>query len=142
MAVHQTWLLNLLFSIMMRYTLPLLLLLFTTQCAPSQSTVNLDVNRFEKQLQDNTNKIILDVRTPEEFANGYIPGAILIDYYSSDFRQQIQKLDKTRPVYVYCAAGSRSSSAAKILSSLGFKQVYNLEGGFNAWKKAGKPLNK
>ncbi|GIV37498.1 MAG: hypothetical protein KatS3mg032_1877 [Cyclobacteriaceae bacterium] len=127
---------------MMRYTLPLLLLLLTAQCSTSQSTVNLDVNRFEKQLQDNTSKIILDVRTPEEFAGGYIPGAILIDYYSSDFRQQIQKLDKTRPVYVYCAAGGRSSSAAKILAASGFTRVYNLEGGFNAWKKAGKPVNK
>lgn len=68
-------------------------------------------------MKEKADKIILDVRTAGEYADGHIPGAVMIDYYKNDFRQQINKLDKSKPVFVYCASGVRSSSAAKSLSS-------------------------
>jgi rhodanese-related sulfurtransferase len=83
---------------------------------------------------------LLDVRTPEEFNAGHIPGAMLLDYYNDNFKKSAAQLDKTKPVFVYCKTGGRSSSAAKILRDLGFKEVYDLEGGISAWKNAGKTV--
>ncbi len=117
-----------------------LLFAVVTSCTQSQNITNLDAHRFEKQLHETNEKIILDVRTPEEYNAGHIPGAILINYYASDFSSRIMQLDKSKPVYVYCAAGSRSSAAAKKLAQSGFVSIYNLQGGFNAWKKSGKPI--
>jgi rhodanese-related sulfurtransferase len=109
-------------------------------CSQSQNITLLDVNQFESHLHDKTDKIVLDVRTPDEYAAGHIAGAQLLDYYRSDFKTQVAKLDKNKPVYVYCASGGRSSSAAKILAQTGFTRVYDLRGGINAWRKAGKPV--
>lgn len=117
-------------------------LLFIAGCSHSQNITSLDVARFEKQMQAKSDKIILDVRTAEEFVEGHIPGAVMIDYYKSDFRQQINKLDKTKTVFVYCASGVRSNSAAKILTQSGFTEVYNLQGGMNAWYRSGKPVER
>ncbi|MCS6974544.1 MAG: rhodanese-like domain-containing protein [Cyclobacteriaceae bacterium] len=119
-----------------------LILLFASGCSRSQNITTLDVAQFEKQLKEKADKIILDVRTPEEYSDGHIPGSVMIDYYKSDFRQQINKLDKTKPVFVYCASGVRSSSAAKILVQSGFTQVFNLQGGINAWYRSGKPIER
>lgn len=76
---------------------------------------------------------IIDVRTANEFKNGKIENAKNIDINSSDFEAQIEKLDKTKPVLVYCASGGRSGEAASIMNSKGFQEIYDLGGGFNAW---------
>ncbi|MFN8353168.1 MAG: rhodanese-like domain-containing protein [Spirosomataceae bacterium] len=73
---------------------------------------------------------LVDVRTPEEFNNGHIQAAKLVNYNGPDFKEEAAKLDKNKPVFVYCAAGMRSSKAAKVLTELGFKEVYNLSGGY------------
>jgi rhodanese-related sulfurtransferase len=77
---------------------------------------------------------LIDVRTPREFSNGFIEGAKNIDYNGDTFEKQMKKLDKTKPVLVYCAAGGRSENAAELLQEWGFKEVYDLEGGYNGWK--------
>ena len=77
---------------------------------------------------------LIDVRTPREFSNGFIEGAKNIDYNGDSFEKQMKKLDKTKPVLVYCAAGGRSENAAELLQEWGFKEVYDLEGGYNGWK--------
>jgi len=100
----------------------------------------LAVNEFETKLSSTGVKTVLDVRTREEYDQGHMADAQQIDFYKSDFRQQLEKLDKNKPVFVYCAAGGRSSSASGMLAEMGFKQVYDLKGGLNAWKKAGKPI--
>jgi rhodanese-related sulfurtransferase len=102
----------------------------------------LHADKFEIKLNSETEKIVLDVRTPGEYAAGHLKSAILIDYYRNDFEQQLEKLDKDKPVFVYCAVGGRSGSASAMLTRLGFKQVYDLQGGINAWLAAGKPVIK
>ncbi len=97
---------------------------------------DVDSKRF-KELSDGGKGIILDVRTPEEVAEGFIPGSIHIDIYENDFEQRINKLAKDKEVFVYCAAGGRSSDAAGLLMKNGFVKVYNLKDGFLDWKKKG-----
>ena len=84
-----------------------------------------------------TEGTILDVRTPEEWAEGTIPKAEKMNYHDDDFASQVESLDKTKPVYIYCKRGGRSSSAAEILKEKGFKKVYNLDGGITAWNDEG-----
>ncbi len=83
---------------------------------------------------------LLDVRTDAEIAKGLISGAHYADFYAKDFKEKIKDLPKDKPVYVYCAAGGRSASAAKILAEEGFEQVIDLAGGFTAWKEQGMPI--
>jgi len=90
------------------------------------------VEEFKELIK--TPGVILDVRTPGECQKGMIENAINIDYSGADFESEISNLDKSVPVYVYCASGGRSGRAMKEMSSLGFTQVYNLIGGYNAWK--------
>ena len=97
---------------------------------------NLNVEQFEKKRAEKTN-VVLDVRTQKEFDAGHIPGAVLIDFNSSDFDKKIAVLDKEKTYLVHCAAGGRSAKAAAKLSVLNFKNVYNLEGGYKSWEKAG-----
>lgn len=88
---------------------------------------------FKAAIADESVQLI-DVRTPEEYRQGTIGKATLIDVYSSDFEQKIDKLDKTRPVAVFCYSGARSLHAAKILVSKGFSVIYNLQGGIITWR--------
>ncbi|MBI2280981.1 MAG: rhodanese-like domain-containing protein [Bacteroidetes bacterium] len=117
------------------------LALFTTSCGTSQNNnteaviVTVDATKF-KELSTQAGTI-LDVRTPEEWAEGTIEGATKINYHDDNFEQQVEKLDKETPVYVYCKSGGRSSSAADILEKKGFKKVYNLDGGITSWKENG-----
>lgn len=83
--------------------------------------------------------VILDIRTPEEFAAGHISGAINIDYYASDFEQRLGVLDLDVPYVMYCNSGNRSSNALPLMDSLGFSEVYELDGGIQAWLGAGLP---
>ena len=87
------------------------------------------------------NGVLLDVRTPEEFQQGHLDHAVNINWYDTDFAKQTQNLDKEKPVYVYCKLGGRSAKAAKALDSLGFKNVVDLTGGYDAFK-AGKKKHK
>jgi len=89
-------------------------------------SVNKDISAKEfKELITAKEGQILDVRTPKEWNKGVIKGAIKMNYYDNDFKGQLTKLDKNKPVYVYCKAGGRSS-----------KTIYNLDGGMSAWNKA------
>jgi len=85
---------------------------------------------------------LIDVRTPEEFTEGYIPGAVNIDYRNDNFKQLIQKVDKTKPVAVYCGKGGRSASCATYMKKAGFTKIYDLDGGITRWKYKGKKLIK
>jgi rhodanese-related sulfurtransferase len=77
---------------------------------------------------------LIDVRTPEEFSEGHINDAININFYDDNFIEEMSsKLDKSKPVYVYCRSGGRSGKASKKLEAAGFTKVYDLEGGFMNW---------
>ncbi len=85
--------------------------------------------------------VILDVRTPDEFAGGHIHGAKNVDFFGDDFEKQIAALDPAKPVLVHCAAGGRSSQAVEKLAALKKPPViYHLKAGFNGWKAAKKPV--
>jgi rhodanese-related sulfurtransferase len=78
---------------------------------------------------------LLDVRTPQEYQQGYIEGSVLINFFDSDFSTKVNsRFDKKKPLYIYCAVGGRSNKAAKKLISVGFDSIYDLKGGFNKWK--------
>ena len=107
----------------------------------TQAIVHVNVAQFETLLEKE-NGTILDVRTPEEWAEGIINGAQQMNYYDDDFATQIAALDKSKAVFVYCKAGGRSSSAAEVLKENGFTKIYNLDGGMDAWKEQGKDVQK
>jgi rhodanese-related sulfurtransferase len=77
--------------------------------------------------------VLLDVRTPEEIAQGKIDKAVELDIKDPAFRDKLNALDKTKQYMVYCYAGGRSATAMKTMKELGFKQVYNFDGGYKAW---------
>ena len=83
---------------------------------------------------------VIDVRTPDEFSGGHINGAKNIDYYSYSFDEDISKLNKDWSYLVYCETGNRSIKAIQTFKSLGFTRVFNLIGGYYAWKSSGYPV--
>jgi thioredoxin 1 len=107
----------------------------TSSTTITSQTINKKVSKKEfAELMKKTGAQLIDVRTPREFSNGFIEGAKNIDYNGDSFEKQMKKLDKTKLVLVYCAAGGRSENAAELLQEWGFKEVYDLEGGYNGWK--------
>ncbi|MDQ3049722.1 MAG: rhodanese-like domain-containing protein [Bacteroidota bacterium] len=79
--------------------------------------------------------LVLDVRTKNEVAKGAIPNSVNYDIFEDNFEAEINKLDKSKPVYVYCASGGRSGEAMEMMKKNGFLEVYNLDGGYGTWKK-------
>ena len=101
---------------------------------------NLDVEQFASAVKEGA--CILDVRTPEEFAEGSIPGAVNVDWNGEDFLAKVDAIfDASDPLYLYCRSGRRSAAASKALSKAGYKKVFNLTGGYNAWTEAGKNID-
>lgn len=112
------------------------------QSNPTASFKDVSVEQATKMMQEKTNLLVLDVRTPGEVATGKIEGATVIDFQGATFNSIIDQLDKEQPVLVYCAVGGRSGKTMDIMKEKGFKEVYNLGGGITAWNAAGKPLVK
>ena len=125
----------------MKKFLTLLLAVLGLNTACSQNYENYDVKEFAELITD-PNVVILDVRKADEFAEGHITGAILIDQFQSDFLEQAQaKLPKDKTIAIYCRSGRRSANAAGKLADVGYKCV-NLKGGIIAWKEANMPVTK
>jgi len=98
---------------------------------------NLDQQTWRETMEQAENPVIIDVRTPYEIEQGYIPGAVHINIQDAgNFMQKIAELNKTDDYFVYCRAGSRSAQACMIMESQGFKHTYNLAEGFDRWKGA------
>jgi rhodanese-related sulfurtransferase/thioredoxin-related protein len=117
-----------------------LVVLFTFSAGlQAQNPVNLDAASFAAKMKQMPNSQIIDVRTSGEFSQGHIKYAKNIDISSNDFQQNAAKLDKNKPVFVYCLTGSRSAYASNALSSMGFKEIYNLAGGMMRWRAANLP---
>lgn len=105
----------------------------------AQSSSNLNATAFDSKIKQTPNPQIIDVRTTGEFMQSHIKNALNIDVSSNDFQQKIANLNKNKAVFVYCLSGSRSSYAMRILSSMGFKEIYNLSGGMMQWRGANLP---
>lgn len=102
---------------------------------------NVGVEEFDR-LRAKGNTVVLDVRTPEEFKRGHIPGAINLDFQAPDFKTKVAELDKGKTYLVHCAGGVRSAKACVVMDHSSFHHLVNLEPGFRAWEKAGKPVEK
>ncbi len=113
--------------------------------APAQIIENVTPQEAFTLIQENQNNpafVIIDVRTQEEFAEGHIENAVIIDYYSETFRDDINQLDKSKTYFIYCRSGNRSGKALNIMAGLGFQEVYNMLGGIIEWNAEGLPTTK
>ena len=121
--------------------LSILLLLFATSCSSAQNTT-ISPAEFQKAVTESKVQV-LDVRTPEEYKEGFISGALLANWNDqTTFQSEISSLDKTQTVYIYCRSGKRSAAAQEWMLANGFKSVVNLEGGILAWNEAGLATEK
>jgi rhodanese-related sulfurtransferase len=113
--------------------------LFISGTAMAQTPGFHDVKVAEFEKLANAGKgIILDVRMSKEYEGGHIDRSVNINYFDKDFKAQVSKLDKSKPIYVYCHTGGRSSKTMTIMKGEGFTTIYNLTGGYAAWKNVHK----
>ncbi len=113
----------------------------TEQTASSEDKFLKDVNPKEfKQIINSQDVIILDVRTPQEVAQGHIEGCSMINYLDESFLDKLSLVNKSKTICVYCKSGGRSNKACKILQEKGFNKIYQLEGGIMAWENEGLPV--
>jgi rhodanese-related sulfurtransferase len=89
---------------------------------------------------ENQNFIILDIRTQEEYESEHIKNSVMIDFYSDNFENELNKLDKNKTYLIYCRTGRRTGITLDIMEELGFLQVYNMAGGITQWKTMGYPV--
>jgi len=110
-----------------------------SSCTIGQTTNDIEIDEFKRKISSEK-YVLVDVRTAEEFIDGHIEGALNIDYFSATFSDDISKVGFEIPVLLYCRSGNRSSKAMKIMNELGFKEVYNLEGGIKGWISENNPV--
>jgi len=103
-------------------------------------SVTVSADDFQKKMSTLKDVQLVDVRTPEEYREGHIKNSLNINVQGSSFEAEVAKLDKKRPVMVYCRSGGRSASAQRMLIDMGFAEVVNLDGGIRGWQSAGKPV--
>ncbi|PWJ44040.1 thioredoxin domain-containing protein [Sediminitomix flava] len=119
-----------------------LIFLLLSSCSDAQTQADfqhLDAKSFQTALANAKDAQLIDVRTPEEVAKGTIENAKNINWFDN-FNEQAKQLDTSKPVYLYCRSGARSTKAAKRLVSLGFEEVYELDGGLGKWMAADFPV--
>lgn len=115
------------------------LLMFTSLAAEPK---NISIDETAALLNKDKDVVVLDVRTPKEFQAGHIKGATNINFQDKDFADRIAKLDKSKTYVIHCAAGGRSARACDKIKDMDFKNMLHMKEGFNAWEKAGKPVEK
>ncbi len=86
--------------------------------------------------------VVLDIRTPDEFAAGHIENAVNIDYFSPNFQSQLDQLDKGKTYVMHCKSGGRSGRSVSIFKELNFKNLIHMNGGFDEWVQSGLPVVK
>lgn len=136
----------------MKNTLKLTLLLFVAvlnlscnnkqSSKPAEAQSKISVIKPAEFKEKSINNTIVDVRTPDEYKQGHIKEAKNINFYDKTFLEQMSKFDKNEPVYIYCRSGRRSSSASKKLSEIGFKKIYDLQGGILNWERNKNAIEK
>jgi thioredoxin len=114
-----------------------LLLLSSCEGQPAKGVEKVSPVIYAEKIKSTPNAQILDVRTPEEFKGEHLPNAVNVNWNGEDFEAGASKLDKSKPVFVYCKIGGRSRQAANKLSEMGFTKVYDLDGGILKWTAEG-----
>jgi len=119
----------------------LFFLIVLTGCGKAQNNgnSNLSATEFSKKLKQTKDAQLVDVRTPGEFRNGHLKNAMNIDWNADDFAEKVKALEKDKPVFLYCMSGPRSTAAAEKLQEMGFKNVYEMQGGMMKWRNANLP---
>jgi len=120
------------------FALSLLSLTLFIACGSSTPTEGVELlscKDFDQKVKKTESVQLIDVRTADEFAGGTIGTAINIDFFGENFKEEMGKLDLERPVFVFCAKGGRSGKASAICKELGFKTIYDLDGGYTAWSQ-------
>ncbi len=112
------------------------------KAAPPGASKHVDAAGGEKLLGANKDVIVLDIRTPREFAGGHLPGARNVDFNAADFEKKLGELDRAKTYLVHCASGGRSGRSLDLFKKLQFQSIYHLDGGYNAWQRAGKTVEK
>lgn len=108
-----------------------------------QKHINVNAAEAKDLMESNLSNddfVVLDVRTPEEYAEGCLDNSTNVDYNSPDFADKAANLDKDKTYLVYCRSGRRSEASAEILDGMGFEHVYNLEGGISGWTQSGRSI--
>jgi rhodanese-related sulfurtransferase len=118
----------------------LVLVVLLSACSSSATAVVDMVGASQADRLVGDSAAVLDIRTPEEFAEGHIEGAINIDFYAADFADRIGALDPEAVYLVYCRSGNRSGQAIDLFRDLGFVEVHEIEGGILTWVGEGLPL--
>lgn len=112
--------------------------------APAGSAVtNVTVGKAQAVMKERAGKadfVILDVRTPEEFAEGHIAGAVNLDVQAKDFEKKLRALDRKKTYLVYCRTGNRSRKATVAMEALGFRSIFHMNEGIVKWKQQNLPL--
>ncbi len=106
------------------------------------SYTELDHNNFASKINSDNDYILVDVRTPKEYRNGHMKNAVNVSYFHSWFTDSIKKLDRTITIYMYCQTQHRSPMASRKMKKLGFKKIYDLQGGFMKWENNQMPIVK
>ncbi len=109
---------------------------------PSVKFKTLTPNEYEDKLKATEDKLIIDVRTKGEYKKAHIKGAQNISYLGSTFAEKAAELDNSKLVFIYCETAHRSPLAARILSNLGFREIYDLQLGFENWRNLKMPMEK
>jgi rhodanese-related sulfurtransferase len=137
---------------MKKFAVLFLFILINAGCSDSGASKNKD--RFFKDVppkqayelilenKENSDFVVLDVRTLQEYQAGHLPGAIRIDFYSENFRAGLGKLDRDKTYLVYCRTSNRSGQAVSMMKEIGFRKVYHLIGGIVAWNGEDLPLER
>ena len=111
-------------------------------CQQKQEKQAIEIITVQKFEEINSSVQLIDVRTPEEYAEGYIKHAKNINVFDDNFMEQILGLNKENAVYLYCRSGKRSAKASAKFQEAGFTKIYDLDGGFLEWKSEGKEISK
>ena len=101
-----------------------------------------EANDLIQQRKTDPNFVILDIRTPQEFAAGRLEGAINLDFYAPNFKDSLNALDKNKTYMMYCRSGNRSGKALSMMEGQNFMDVYNMTGGIGSWAQKGLPVVK
>ena len=109
--------------------------------AEPEGAEKISIEKFE-EMRKAKDVVVLDVRTPEEFKAGRVPGARNVDVKDERFAERVKSLDKDKTYLVYCRTGRRSNAATATMKQLGFGKLYNFAGSMAEWEKAGKPVEK
>jgi len=108
---------------------------FTT-VSPKEASALIDKHKGDPDF------VILDIRTPGEYQSGHIENAIMIDFYSKTYAQEVNRLDKAKTYLIHCRSGNRSTRSMALFEKLHFQKIYHLSSGINGWKSEGLPLVK